>query len=75
MTEPVAPSRCLACDTHPYAVKRTQLCRACSVAVWRRVGRGEPWDDALADRRRQVQRLRSGLSCGMRKPIAKGDLA
>lgn len=73
MSDQIAPSRCLACGTQPYAVKRTQLCRACSVAVWRRVGRGEPWDEALEDRQRQVARARRGMSCGMRRHKETGD--
>lgn len=48
---------CLACNQRPYATKK-QLCRACSMAIWRRMGLGDTWDQALADRRFMLGRRR-----------------
>jgi hypothetical protein len=60
---------CVACN-HPAANKRHSLCHPCYVAVWRRVQRGEPWDDAVADRRRQVERAAKGFASGKGKRVA-----
>ena len=61
---------CVACHDHPAVNKRHSLCRACYAAVWRRVKRGEPWEDALEDRRRQAERGRKGLVSGQGKRAA-----
>ena len=55
---------CQACRDRSIEVKAKSLCRACSMAIWRRIGRGESWDEALADRQRQVARGRRGLVSG-----------
>lgn len=61
---------CQTCEVRPAKFPVTHLCGACYMAVYRRLKRGEPWVEALADRRRQVDRLRKGLSCGMRRSPA-----
>ena len=50
--------------------KRTGLCRACYAAVHRRMAKGEVWDEALADRIRQMERGRRGLVSGQGKRVA-----
>ena len=69
MTEVVCelPIACIACHHRAISNKRYQLCRACSMAIWRRVGRGEDFESALADRRRQVERAARGLTSGLNK--------
>ena len=72
MTEPlpVTVAGCLACQQRAITHKRYSLCRPCAMAVWRRVGRGEPFSEALADRQRQMERGRRGLVSGQGKRVA-----
>jgi len=58
MSAPNPPTVCLCC---PAPASLRLLCRACYLAVRRRTERGEPWDDALEDRRRRLDRARRGL--------------
>ena len=64
---PVTVAGCLACHQRAVAVRKYSLCRPCSMAIWRRVGRGEDFESALADRRRQVERAARGLTSGLNK--------
>ena len=64
------PLLCIACRQRLIAVRKYSLCRACSVAVWRRVGKGEDYESALADRRRQIERATKGYSSGKGKRAA-----
>ena len=58
---------CMAYHDRPATSRRHTLCHPCYVAVWRRVQRGEPWDDAVEDRRRQVERAAKGWASGKGK--------
>lgn len=66
----IGPPACLACGKIA-AVKKYTLCRPCAMAVWRRVGRGESFESALADRQRQMERGKRGLVSGQGKRIAQ----
>lgn len=68
---PVTVAGCIACTHRAVTVKKYQLCRPCAMAVWRRVGRGESYDEALADRLRQLERASRGLVAGQGKRNSK----
>jgi len=70
MIEPILADMCLACNTRPACYR--SLCRACHMAVYRRHKRGESWENALEDRRRQVQRAAMGWTSGVgKRAVAK----